>query len=251
MVEDAGPGPLYYGEGSDPNSRLAEWGADVILVAIRDDAIADFVGGLRLAEGTVVLHTSGSLPLDSIPVPRGAALGGWHPLQSFASPGPGHVPVPPYWVALDGDDRAVAVGRRLAIATGHESVVIRGSAKAAYHAAAVLASNALVALESAAARVMMAAGVPQETCWPLLRPLVLGTVDNLVSGDFAGAITGPVARGDARTVARNLEALSDVPGAEAVYCALGQEALRLVEDAIGPEDAARVRDVLRRTPPDA
>jgi len=239
----AGVGPAI-ASGGDPSTHLAAWGADVVLVAVRDDAIPAFIGSLRPPASTVVLHTSGSLPLSAVLAPEGAHLGGWHPLQSFGASARGDVPVPPYWVALDGDDTAVAAGRALAQATGHPSVEVRGAAKAAYHAAAVLASNAFVALEAVAVSVMESAGVPREACWPLLQPLVHGTLNNLADGDFRRAITGPVARGDARTVGRNLEAARAVAGASDVYRALASEALRLVADDLDDDVADAVRGAI-------
>jgi predicted short-subunit dehydrogenase-like oxidoreductase (DUF2520 family) len=238
---------LALGDGSDPGERVTSWGADVVVVAIRDDALPTFIRGLRIPRGTVVLHTSGSLPLASLQGADGIHIGGWHPLQSFGSSR--DRASEPYWVALDGDDRAVAAGRALAEATGHDAVVVRGAAKAAYHAAAVLASNALVALEATAARVMASAGVPPEACWPLLRPLVMGTLNNLAGGDFSAAMTGPVARGDARTVVRNLQALKEVPGAAEVYRVLAHEGLRVVSETLDERDAERVRGALRGPEP--
>ncbi len=234
--------------GGDPSEHLAAWAPDVALVAVSDDAVPGFLATLAAPAGTVLLHTSGSLPLSALPPAPGAHVGGWHPLQSFGASAQGDVPVPPYWVALDGDDRAVAAGRSLAEATGHPSVVVRGEAKAAYHAAAVLASNAFTALEAAAVEVMVSAGVPRDASWPLLQPLVHGTLNNLADGDFRRAITGPVARGDATTVIRNLAAASTVPGAAAIYRALSAGALRLVEEDLGDDVAAAVRSALK--PPD-
>lgn len=228
----------------DPSAHLEAWAPDLVLVAVRDDVIPSFIASLRVPPGTVVAHTSGSLDLASVPVIPGAHLGGWHPLQSFGSSTGGDVPVPPYWVALDGDDRAMEMGRRLADLTGHPSVPVRGSAKAAYHAAAVLASNALVALEAAAVRVMESAGVPREACWQLLLPLVHGTLNNLHDGDFQRAITGPVARGDASTVTRNLAATDGVEGTTAIYQSLGREALRVVGNDLTDDIAAAVAAAL-------
>ena len=71
-----------------------------------------------------------------------------------------------------------------------------------------------------------------------------GTLANLGAGDFTAAITGPVARGDAGTVARNLAAVADVPGAAAVYRALGLEALRVATPRLDESDVERVRRAL-------
>jgi predicted short-subunit dehydrogenase-like oxidoreductase (DUF2520 family) len=105
--------------------------------------------------------------------------------------------------------------------------------RATYHAAATIASNHLVAMLGQAVRVAEAAGVPPQALLPLVRASV-DNVDALGAGD---ALTGPVARGDADTVARHLAAL---PADErTAYRTLAAEALRLT----GRDDAA-LRELL-------
>jgi predicted short-subunit dehydrogenase-like oxidoreductase (DUF2520 family) len=230
-----------------PSERLAE--ADVILLAVLDGAIAEFASTVPAREGAVVLHLSGASESRSLdPGRRGVRFGGYHPLQAFRPAGPSPFPIPPYCLALDGHPDAVLAGRALAGATGHPSVELPPGGKAAYHCAAVLASNCLVALEATAERVMRSAGVAEGEAWSLLWPLVVGTLANLPDGRFATSITGPVRRGDAGTVARNLGALLDDAGANAVYKVLGQEALSLAKDAgLGEERAEAVARALAET----
>ena len=223
--------------GPRPDAAIAQ--ADVVLLAVRDDAIAEVAATLPLREGAVLLHLSGareSAELD--PARPGLYFGGYHPLQAFRPAGPRPFELPPYCLALDGHPLAVAAGRSLARATGHPSVELPTDGKAAYHCAAVLASNCLVALEATAERVMRSAGVPVGDAWALLWPLVLGTLANLPDGRFAASLTGPVPRGDAGTVAANLAALAGDERARAVYRTLGEEALELARAAGLPEDRA-------------
>jgi predicted short-subunit dehydrogenase-like oxidoreductase (DUF2520 family) len=77
------------------------------------------------------------------------------------------------------------------------------SDRPAYHAAASIASNFLVTLEAAAERVAAAAGVEREQ----LVPLVRATVENWARLGPERALTGPVARGDETTVARQRAAV--------------------------------------------
>ncbi len=222
--------------GSLPAEALAR--ADVVVLAVRDDAIAAVARDLPVRDGAVVLHLSGARDSSELdPGRAGLHFGGYHPLQAFRPEGPRPFAVPPYCLALDGAPAAVEAGRALAAATGHRSVELPPGAKAAYHCAAVLASNCLVALEATAARVMQRAGVPPEEAWALLWPLVVGTLSNLPDGRFATSITGPVPRGDAGTVARNLAALGDDPAGD-VYRVLGREALALAREAGLPEERA-------------
>ena len=234
--------PLHVGE-APPASLLQQ--ADVLVVAILDDAIAGFARRLSPAPGSVVLHTAGALAPDGLDgLPDGVHRGCYHPLQSFGD-APLDDSLPPYCVAIDGAPPALAAARRIAEATGHPAVQIPASGRAAYHAAAVLASGSLVALEAAACRAMGLAGVAEADRWTLLWPLVAGTLANLQGGRFGEALTGPVARGDAATVARNLDALAGDPEAARLYRTLGRASLTLASRAgLDPDRAAAVARAL-------
>ena len=224
-----------------PHPPDALLGADLVLLAVLDDAIPSVAAGLSVSAGAAVVHLAGAADASLLAsLPPGVARGCWHPLQAFASRDPGSVTVPPYAVALQGDPIAVARGRRLAEALGHPSVELAAGGRAAYHAAAVLASNCLVGLQAAAVRAMGRAGVSADDAWRLLWPLVAGTVANLeAAGPTPASLTGPVARGDASTVRRNLAALQGDP-AHDTYVALSGEALALAR-AAGLEAAAAER----------
>jgi len=222
--------PLHCGSPAPPQDLVEA--ADVLILAVHDSAIATLAAVLRPRPGTVLLHLSGALTAGAFgPLPPGVHGGCYHPLQSFRSDHAPALPVPPYWLALDGEPRALAVGRALAEATGHPSIVLDPAGKAAYHAAAVMTSGCMVALMSAATEALSAAGITEAARWPLLWPLAVGTLANLADGDFAGTLTGPVARGDAGTTQRNLEALTELPEVAALYRALGMRALELARDA--------------------
>lgn len=220
--------------------------ADVYVLAVLDGAITEVAAALP-ASDAVLLHLSGATEsADLDPGRPGLAFGGYHPLQSFRPQADLPFTPPPYCLALDGHPDALAAGRRLAEATGHPLATLPPGGKAAYHAAAVLASNLLVALQAAADRAMQRAGVPPEQSWALLWPLVAGTVANLRDGRFAESLTGPVPRGDDATVARNLAALGDDPAAD-LYRILAEEALDLARaQGLSDERVEAVRAALAR-----
>jgi predicted short-subunit dehydrogenase-like oxidoreductase (DUF2520 family) len=106
-------------------------------------------------------------------------------------------------------------------ALGGRFVHVDDDHRAAYHAAAAIASNHLVALLGQVERVAAAAGVPLDAFLDLVR----GSVDNVAALGPAAALTGPVARGDWDTVARHLAALP--PEERAAYEAMAALAARL------------------------
>jgi len=214
----------------------------VILLALPDALLEGFASSLPVRPGTAVLHLSGSLDSSCLEgLPAGVHRGCYHPLQAFRAETSGRFQPPPYCVAVEGDSHAVRAARVLAKATGHPCVEIPAGGKAAYHAAAVLASNCLVALQDTACRVLGHAGVQEEDRWKLLWPLVAGTLSNLEDGRFAEAITGPVSRGDIGTVQRNLQAIGQDAAASEIYRLLGLASLELA--AHGRLDPARTEEI--------
>jgi predicted short-subunit dehydrogenase-like oxidoreductase (DUF2520 family) len=138
-------------------------------------------------------------------------------LQSLPSVEVGVNRLPGSWCAVEGPPAV----ERLALTLGLRPFRVDAVQRVRYHAAATIASNHLVALLGQAARVADAAGVPPEA----LLPLVRASVDSVAELGAADALTGPVARGDAHTVAGHLDAIPI--GERAVYRTMAAEALRL------------------------
>ncbi|HET7425456.1 MAG TPA: DUF2520 domain-containing protein [Gemmatimonadales bacterium] len=225
-------------------------GAALVLVAVPDDAIgvvaAELARDRAVEPHHVVLHLSGALDRLALHalVDTGAALGSFHPLQSIADPETAPSRLRGAYAGLEGDTRALEAGERLALALGMRAVRLAPGAKAAYHAGAVFASNYMVVLASAAAHLAERAGVPPGDAQALYLPLMAGTVANLAQGP-AGALTGPIRRGDAATVARHLSLLSGED--RELYRELGLRALELARLAgLGEAPAAAVEQVLQR-----
>jgi predicted short-subunit dehydrogenase-like oxidoreductase (DUF2520 family) len=216
-------------------------GAAVVLIATPDDAIggvaAELARDRAVDELQVVLHLSGlldRLALHALAF-TGAGLGSFHPLQSIADPATARARLRGAFAGLEGDDRALEAGERLAAALGMRAVRLGPGAKPAYHAGAVIASNYTVVLAAVAEGLARQAGVAPAQAAALYLPLMQGTVANLALGP-ASALTGPVRRGDVATVRRHLAALG--PDDRALYRALGLVALRLARQAGLSEDRA-------------
>jgi len=91
----------------------------------------------------------------------------------------------------------------------------------------VFASNYFVVVEAVAQRLLRHAGLSDAEAWQALLPLVEGTLENLSRQEPMAALTGPVARGDAATIRRHLEALTHDDAV--LYRALGRAALELAQ----------------------
>jgi predicted short-subunit dehydrogenase-like oxidoreductase (DUF2520 family) len=209
----------------------------LVLLTVPDEAIAAVCGELAAAgalrPGAIVAHCSGALGSDALAAARdrcGCAVGSLHPLQTFPSPDEGVRRFDGTYCFIEGDPPAVETLERFAAAIGGVPVRIAPQAKPLYHAAAVMACNALAALLDAAEALAAAAGIDRETFRAAMAPLVRATVDNVLSTGPAAALTGPVARGDVRTVRGHLAALAGVDaGLDRLYRAAGRRTVALAQ----------------------
>ena len=182
---------------------------DVILLCVPDaeiSAAAEAVAG----SARLVGHTSGATPLGALrPAARGGAhVFGLHPLQTFtesdSDPGLDGI-----GCAIAGSTpEALATAREIAEALGMVPFELPDHKRAAYHAAASVASNFLITLQALAEEVARDAGLEPAQARQLLAPLVRRTVDNWVALGPEAALTGPVARGDEQTVTAQRRAIS-------------------------------------------
>jgi predicted short-subunit dehydrogenase-like oxidoreductase (DUF2520 family) len=244
----AADGPLAITAGPFP-AALAT--AAVILVAVRDEQLAAALGELpaaALAPAAVVLHASGSLdPRQALDRLRDAGhpTGTFHPLVPLADPTRAAALLREGWVGVDGDPAAVRVAETLAARLGAHVLAIPADGRAAYHAAAVIASNFPTVLAALAVRLMQHAGVAPASARDAVRQLMAAAVANLASAAPHSALVGPVSRGDAQTIALHLDALAADADLLAVYVALSRAALPLAADqGVDPAALARIRALL-------
>jgi predicted short-subunit dehydrogenase-like oxidoreductase (DUF2520 family) len=179
------------GRGADPT------GASLVILAVPDAEIA--AAAQAIAPGPLVGHCSGATTLEPLAPHEAFSL---HPL----------VPVTRDTASLQGAGCAVAgstararsAATALAQRLGMTPATVADADRAAYHAAASMASNFLTTLEGAAERLAATAGVERG----LLVPLVQAAVDNWARLGARDALTGPIARGDHETVARQRDAVA-------------------------------------------
>jgi predicted short-subunit dehydrogenase-like oxidoreductase (DUF2520 family) len=206
--------------------------SEVALLCVPDAEIeaasanaADAIPPLRF-----VGHTSGATTLDSLSAAReaGAAVFSLHPLQTIPDERSELVGAPGAVAGSTPD--ALALATELAQRLGMRPFEVPEESRATYHAAAAMASNLLVALEECAAGLLDRAGLDSPSR-ELLTPLVLRTAANWAERGPA-ALTGPIARGDAATVKRHLEALrTSAPELVPVYELLAERARALAATA--------------------
>lgn len=202
---------------SGPLGRAATVdGESIVLLAVPDAEIPAAAG--QLPAGSLVGHFSGATSLEPLAAHEGFSI---HPLTTVTGEGSSFDGVP---AAIAGaSTRALAVAHALARMLGMRPFEVADADRSAYHAAASIASNFLVALEAFAEELAASAGVTRDA----LAPLVRATVDNW-QRDGAASLTGPIARGDETTVARQRAAVADrVPDRLPLFDALAEATRQL------------------------
>lgn len=196
--------------------------AEVALLAVPDTAIGEVAETVAAAVPPIRMagHTSGATGLGALApcAAAGAATFSLHPLQTVPTADT-DLTAAPCAVAgsnAEAEEFAAALAERL----GMRPFMVAEEHRAAYHAAASIASNFLVALEQSASELLERAGV--EDARELLAPLVLRTAANWAQAG-GEALTGPIARGDEQTVARHREAIDELaPELAPLYEALAE-----------------------------
>lgn len=185
-------GPTGHGEPIQP--------AAVVLLCVPDREIADAAAAAR-DQAALVGHTSGATPLGEAGVDFGL-----HPLRAFVGDEQADAFAGIGCAIAGTSAEALQVADELARAVGGRPFEVRDDQRAGYHAAASIASNYLVTLEAAAEALAAASGLPSDFREHLV-PLVRGTVENWAERGARSALTGPIVRGDERTVARQRAAV--------------------------------------------
>ncbi|MCX6139139.1 MAG: DUF2520 domain-containing protein [Ignavibacteriales bacterium] len=206
----------------------------VVFIAVADDAIKEAVCLLADTQqqwnGVTVLHTSGALASSELSVlkKRGAAIGSFHPLQTFPKKGT-PATLQNVRVCVEGDAHAAVVGQSLALAIGASPFVLRPRQKILYHIAAVFGSNYLVTLLSVVEELGNHFGLDEKSALQLFEPLITATLGNVRRMGAAQALTGPIARWDVDTIRKHTDALSTKKFSDilSLYASLGLATARL------------------------
>jgi len=218
----------FIGSGQPVHEIASLRRADVWMLAVSDDQIAPVaaaLAGAGLVDGAVVFHCSGAKSSSELgaAAKAGALTASVHPVRSFADPAAVAAGFGGTYCGIEGEPHALALLGAAFEAIGARLVPIDAAAKTVYHAASVFASNYLVTVLDAALRAYQAAGIPPEVARELARPLATETLSNVFRLGPEAALSGPIARGDMATVARQHEAVTEWDAATgALYAALAE-----------------------------
>ncbi|MBT6177119.1 MAG: DUF2520 domain-containing protein [Deltaproteobacteria bacterium] len=200
--------------------------ADVIVIAISDDAIESTSLALcslaHFKSQTLIIHTSGCMPAQQLPAAKETKRGALHPLAALPDTELARSRLRQATYAVEGDQATQALLKELVEKLGGTSFSIRSHERGRYHAAAVMASNLVVSLLQQAQEQAALAGLDDPA--PLL-DLAIGALQASKEKDLIHALTGPVLRGDHKTIAKHLQVLDK--SALDSYLPLSKNALKM------------------------
>ncbi len=225
--------------GGTPSLDVAQAaaGADLVFITTPDRSIEDVCGkiaaGGGFKAGAVVVHTSGahSLHLLDAALKAGAYRAVLHPLQSLADREEGVRNLPGSYFRVEADPEARKTARDVVAALGGIELALPQwspdkDSVALYHAGAVVLSNYFVALVDYGLRFYQTLGVERTEALRAVLPLITGTLRNIERLGVPGALTGPIERGDVRTVRDHREALERrAPELLGLYRELAQQTI--------------------------
>jgi predicted short-subunit dehydrogenase-like oxidoreductase (DUF2520 family) len=217
---------------SAPPDILLE--TEVVILAVRDQAITEvaqkLLGTGLINKRHVLLHCAGAASARDLLGPVAGQVGGigtLHPLSAIADAKLSMRALKGTVFGVEGDDVGRATASKLVGAMNGVVLALDGTQMAAYHAAAAMASNYIVAAIDAAAAVLATVGVAQDRAAAALVPLAEGALRNIAAHGTTGGLTGPVRRGDLTTISRHLEAIRDRPELAEIYRVLARRAVEI------------------------
>jgi predicted short-subunit dehydrogenase-like oxidoreductase (DUF2520 family) len=183
--------------------------AELVFITTPDDVIAQVCSEVQWRGGQSVMHCSGAHSVDILEAAKelGAAVGSFHPLQTFAGVNQAIENLPGSTFALEAEEPLLSTLKELTSLLSGSWVELKPGDKVLYHAAAVFACNYLVTLVKLALDLWQDFGVSSKEATRALLPLLEGTINNINNIGLPNCLTGPVARGDLGTIERHLSAL--------------------------------------------
>lgn len=237
-----------------PSARVVELGevsrgVDLVVLAVPDDVLGEVLRDLAVADAVSEeqrwVHLAGRHGLAVLEPVRlaGARVAACHPAQAIADASVGAEVLSGCAWAVTAPPPERVWARRLVRDLGGQPVDVADRDRLTYHLAAALGANGVSAVVSLARDLLLGIGVTDPAA--LLGPLV-SQAAGAAASDGPAALTGPVRRGDADTVAAHLAEMEEVlPEARPVYCELARLALGQARRAgLAPADADRVEQVL-------
>jgi predicted short-subunit dehydrogenase-like oxidoreductase (DUF2520 family) len=218
----------------DDNRDAARYGRWIILT-VPDDEVEQVTAELASSDvewkDKFVFHCSGLLSSESlIPLEKkGAWTASIHPVQSFPRKKPKSHAFQDIYFSLEGKKNSLELAKKIVRQLDGKHFFIDAKNKPLYHTACSMASNFLVTLLDTAIELLEQAGLTKSEASQVLFPLVQGTLQSVKKFDASSALTGPIVRGDERSIAQHIQALQKFPQLRGLYLEIADRSLQIAK----------------------
>jgi len=225
--------------------------ADMVFITTPDDIIPRVAAELKWRAEQSAVHCSGASTVHSLDSAReqGAMVGAIHPCQTFAGREQAIANLPGSTFAIEAEEPLKTTLTEIAKSLNGDWVYLTSEDKALYHAAACIACNYFYTLVKIATDLWQNFGKSTEEATKAYIPLLQGSVNNIANVGFPGCLTGPIARGDVKTIQRHLAALEKyAPDILPLYRELGLKTIPIgiAKGTLSEEGARELRALLEK-----
>jgi len=239
------------GIASTDNVQTARVG-ELVFLCLPDEEIAKVTSVLAGSDinwsKKFVFHCSGLIPSEVLkPLKsKGALTASLHPIQSFSQKKTEPTHFENIYFGLEGYSEALALSQKIVKQLGGHPLILQAKDKALYHAACSTASNFFVVLLDMAVFLLQQIGLQEEKALQMLLPLVKGTLHNVKKFDIRASLTGPVIRGDQKSIQKHLDALRNFSPYYETYKRLTAQALEMAkrEKELSPQKIKALENLL-------
>lgn len=233
-VSFIGPGVRIY-----KDKKEAVQAADIIFITTPDDVIENicreiFSGANSDSNDKIVIHCSGSQSsgiLKSAKRHQGVYIASFHPMQTFADKAETAGNFKGTYCVYEGEPRALPAVKGIIRTLGGRPVKIKARDKTLYHIGCVFASNYLVAILKASGEFLKCCGLKNQDMLKSVQPLVNSSLRNIIALGPTAALTGPIARGDVRTIKNHVRSIrKNMPAYLPLYKELARQTVRIARD---------------------
>ncbi|GGZ21582.1 hypothetical protein GCM10007049_12870 [Echinicola pacifica] len=165
--------------------------ANIFIIAVSDHAITNIADAIILPEGSVLVHTSGSMPLEVLSYSSATYTGIFYPLQSFSKSRKMDIDEVPFLIESD-DQTTLQKLKKLAKSLSPRYYQVKSKDRQALHIAAVFASNFTNHMIRLSEEIMRRQGLDFE----MLQPLIIEQISKALEQGAKASQTGPAVRGD-------------------------------------------------------
>jgi predicted short-subunit dehydrogenase-like oxidoreductase (DUF2520 family) len=208
---------LYTAEGKQ-DLDFSESDAEIFILAVSDMAISDLADQVILPEDSILVHTSGSVPLEVLGYSSASFTGIFYPLQTFSKDRTIDFSEVPFLLESE-DETTLQKLKKLAKSISPLQYLIRSRDRLALHVAAVFASNFSNHMLRISEEIMARQGLDFE----MMKPLIIETISKSLELGARKAQTGPAIRSDLGTLDMHFRFLNYNEQAAEIYRLISQD----------------------------